>query len=75
MDFDQFPRLVYLLLLLTAVGGWFIAENRTSIGRSLRMFLAWGLIFLGVVAIYGLRTDRRFTSLADVADIFSSKWT
>ena len=59
MDFEQFPRLVYLLLLLTAVGGWFIAENRASLGRSLRMFLAWGLIFLGVVAVYGLWGDIR----------------
>lgn len=59
MDFEQFPRLVYLLLLLTAVGGWFIAENRASLGRSLRMFLAWGLIFLGIVAVYGLWGDIR----------------
>ena len=59
MDFEQFPRLAYLLLLLTAVGGWFIAENRTSLGKSLRMFLAWGLIFLGVVAVYGLWGDIR----------------
>ena len=59
MDSEQFPRLVYLLLLLTAVGGWFIAENRTAIGKSLRMFLAWGLIFLGVVAVYGLWDDIR----------------
>ncbi len=59
MDFDQFPRLVYLLLLLTAIGGWIIAENRTALGKSLRMFLAWGLIFLGVVAVYGLWDDIR----------------
>ncbi len=59
MDPDQFPRLVYLALLLTAVGGWFIAESRKSLGRSLRMFMAWGLIFLGVVAVYGLWGDIR----------------
>ena len=59
MDSDQLPRLIYLVLLLTAVGGWFIAENRQSLGKSARMLLAWGLIFLGVIAGYGLWEDVR----------------
>jgi aspartyl protease family protein len=49
----------YLVLLGVAVAGWFIAENRNSLGKTMRMALAWGLIFLGVVAGFGLWTDVR----------------
>ncbi|NNE78631.1 MAG: TIGR02281 family clan AA aspartic protease [Silicimonas sp.] len=59
MDSQDLPRLIYLVLLLTAVGGWFIAENRQSLGKTARMLLAWGLIFLGVIAGYGLWEDVR----------------
>jgi aspartyl protease family protein len=41
------------------VGGWFIAENRHALGRTLRLALAWGFIFLGVIAAYGLWGDIR----------------
>ena len=59
MDSQDFPRLIYLVILLVAVSGWFFAENRTSLGKSARMLLAWGLIFLGVIAGYGLWEDVR----------------
>ncbi|MGI9390178.1 MAG: retropepsin-like aspartic protease family protein [Boseongicola sp.] len=56
---DSFPldRLIYLVILGTAVAGWFFAENRQSLGKSARMALAWGLIFLGFIAVYGLWED------------------
>lgn len=59
MDSSEIPRIAYLVLLLVAVGGWFIAENRTSLGKTLRMALAWGLIFLGAVAAVGMWGDIR----------------
>ncbi|MGI1661312.1 retropepsin-like aspartic protease family protein [Palleronia sp. KMU-117] len=59
MDSADLPRLAYLVLLGLAVAGWFIAENRASLGRTMRMALAWGLIFLGVVAGVGLWSDVR----------------
>jgi aspartyl protease family protein len=59
MDSAELPRLAYLVLLGLAVAGWFIAENRASLGRTMRMALAWGLIFLGVVAGFGLWNDVR----------------
>ena len=59
MDSQDLPRLVYLVILLVAVGGWFFAENRQSLGKSARMLLAWGLIFLGIIAGYGLWEDVR----------------
>lgn len=51
--------LVYLIILLAAVVGWFLAEYSGGFGRMFRAAMAWGLIFLGVVAGYGLWTDVR----------------
>jgi len=59
MDSDSIARLIYLVLLAAAIGGWFLAENRGSMGRNARMALAWGMIFLGAVAGYGLWEDVR----------------
>lgn len=59
MDSDSIARLIYLVLLAAAIAGWFLAENRASMGKNLRMALAWCMIFLGVVAGYGLWEDVR----------------
>ena len=57
MDGDNIGRLFYLILLGMAVGGWFIAENRQSLGKTARQAAAWGLIFVGVIAGVGLWSD------------------
>lgn len=57
MDGEDFGRLAYLALLLLAVGGWVLVEYRTRIGLALRTAAAWGLIFVGVAAGYGLWQD------------------
>ncbi|MEQ9038408.1 MAG: TIGR02281 family clan AA aspartic protease [Silicimonas sp.] len=59
MDSADFPRLVYLVILLTAVVGWLMAENRQSLGRTARSLLVWGLIVVGLMAGYGLWGDIR----------------
>lgn len=59
MNGDDITRVVYLLILLVAVGGWVAVEYRTRVGFALRTALAWGLIFLGVAAGYGLWMDVR----------------
>lgn len=59
MDQDLLPRLAYLLLLLVAVGGYFVAEGRQKLSRSAQQAAIWGLIFLGVIAGYGLWNDIR----------------
>ncbi len=59
MDSADFPRLVYLVILLTAVVGWVLAENRQSLGKTTRSLLVWGLIFIGIMAGYGLWGDIR----------------
>ena len=59
MDGDSIARLGYLALLLAAVGGWMIVEYRGRLGQALRTAAAWGLIFLGAMAAYGLWNDIR----------------
>lgn len=57
MSGDDTGRLIYLVLLACAVGGWFLTQNRESIGKVMQQALIWGFIFLGVVAGYGLWND------------------
>lgn len=59
MDNETIGRLFYLVLLLAAVGGWIIVEYRQRMGQALRVAMAWGLIFVGVMAGYGLWNDLR----------------
>ncbi len=57
MDNIDLGRLIYLLILAVAIIGYLIADNRAALGRTLRQALAWGLIFVGVLAGYGLWND------------------
>jgi aspartyl protease family protein len=50
-------QLAYLLLLLMAVGGWVFVEYRGRMGQAMRSAAAWGLIFIGVMAGFGLWSD------------------
>lgn len=59
MDGENFGRLIYLALILAAVGGWVLVEYRNRLGQALRVAVAWGLIFVGVAAGYALWTDIR----------------
>lgn len=59
MDNDNIARLIYLGLLLAAVGGWIMVEFRNRMGQTLRTGLAWGMIFVGLMAGYGLWGDLR----------------
>jgi aspartyl protease family protein len=59
MDGDTMARVAYLGIILVALGGWIIVEFRQRMGQTLRMGMAWGLIFVGVMAGYGLWSDIR----------------
>ncbi|MFN3973465.1 MAG: TIGR02281 family clan AA aspartic protease [Gemmobacter sp.] len=65
----EFGRLIYLVLLGAAVGGWIIVEYRGRMGFAMRTLVAWGLIFMGVMAGYGLWEDIRRTALPTQAAI------
>lgn len=63
MDGETLARVGYLSIILVAVVGWVLVEFRQRMGQALRMGLAWGLIFLGMVAGYGLWADIRRDAL------------
>ncbi len=50
---------MYLGLLLAAIGGWMMVEFRQRLGATLRMALGWGLIFMAMMAGYGVWQDLR----------------
>ena len=56
---DRFARLAYLALLQIAVGDILLVELRERPGKTLRMAAAWGMIFLGAIALAGLWPDIR----------------
>ncbi len=58
---DDFGRFAYLVLLLIAVSGFLLVELRQRPGKTLRAAAAWGLIFLGAIALAGLWPDIRNT--------------
>ena len=59
MDGETLARVAYLAIILVALGGWVLVEFRQRMGQALRMALAWGLIFVGMMAGYGLWSDIR----------------
>ena len=61
MTLDTIGHLVYLIVLLAAVGFWVFVQNRQSLGKTAQQLAVWGLIFLGVIAAYGLWGDIRST--------------
>ncbi|PKQ14134.1 MAG: TIGR02281 family clan AA aspartic protease [Alphaproteobacteria bacterium HGW-Alphaproteobacteria-1] len=54
-------RLVYLVILGSAIGLWFFVQSRESLGKLAQYAAIWGLIFLGAVAVVGLWGDIRQT--------------
>ncbi|MDP5367440.1 MAG: TIGR02281 family clan AA aspartic protease [Paracoccaceae bacterium] len=61
MDGNDLGRLTYLILLGAVIVFWFVVQNRQSLGRTLQQALVWGLLFLGVIAAFGLWSDIRQT--------------
>ncbi|MCR9125204.1 MAG: TIGR02281 family clan AA aspartic protease [Rhodobacteraceae bacterium] len=57
----ELGRLAYLVILGAVLIVWFVIHHRETIGRTLQQAVAWGLIFLGVVAAFGLWGDIRQT--------------
>lgn len=57
MDTNDYARLIYLALLAAAVGGYFLAQTRGSWPKLAQQGAVWALIFVGVVAGYGLWGD------------------
>lgn len=50
-------RLIYLVLLLAMVAGWFFMQTREGWNRTLQYAAIWGMIFVGGAAAVGLWQD------------------
>ncbi len=61
MESFDFPRLVYLSILGSVLVLWFVVQGRASLGKLMQQAAAWGLIFLGAIAVVGLWQDIRQT--------------
>lgn len=57
MTGDQTAQLIYLVLLASAIAGSAIVAGRSNLGKMAQQAAIWGLIFLGVIAAYGLWGD------------------
>lgn len=64
MNGGDYGQLIYLGILLVALAGWFIIEFRQRMGHALRAGLAWGMIFVGLMAGYGLWNDVKNSGFA-----------
>lgn len=61
MSSFEWGNLIYLILLLAMILSWFVAQNRQTLGKSAQHALAWGLIFVGIIAAIGVWDDIRQT--------------
>lgn len=61
MTADNLPNIVYLVILLAALSGVLIAALRGNMARTLQQLSIWGLIFLGLIAVFGMWDDIRDT--------------
>lgn len=57
MDAQDIPRLIYLIVLLCGVGGYFLWGQRRNMGQMTKYLAVWGFIFLGLIVAVGLWTD------------------
>lgn len=55
-DFDNM-RLIYLVVLLVMVAGWFLMQTREGLNKTLQHAAVWGMIFVGGAAAVGLWQD------------------
>lgn len=58
---DDFGNLIYLVLLGGVIAFWFFTSGRNSMNKVLQQMSVWALIFIGVIAAYGMWGDIRQT--------------
>lgn len=58
---DDFGNLIYLVILGGVIAFWFFTSGRNSMNKVLQQLSVWTLIFIGVIAAYGMWGDIRQT--------------
>ncbi len=59
MQSFDIAQLIYFVILLVAVLGWFLSQNRQNLNKTVQSLAIWVFIFLGAIAGYGLWEDVR----------------
>ena len=57
MESFETAELIYLVVLLAMVGGWFFMQTREGLNRTLQYAAIWAMIFVGGAAGVGLWQD------------------
>lgn len=57
MDGNDIGQFAYLVLLGSAIAGWFFVQNRQNLGKMAQQAAVWGLIFVGAIAAAGMWND------------------
>ena len=58
---DQIANLAFLGLLGAAIAGSYFMSQRGNMGKTAQQAAIWGLIFVGVIAVFGMWSDIRNT--------------
>lgn len=69
MSNDQIARILYLVLLGSAVAGSLFLQSRGRRGQMVQQLAIWGLIFIGAIAGFGLWSDISKTMLPQEASV------
>ncbi|MEW9918746.1 TIGR02281 family clan AA aspartic protease [Marimonas sp. MJW-29] len=57
MESIETGQLIYLVVLLAMVGGWFLMQSREGLNKTLQYAAVWAMIFVGGAAAVGLWQD------------------
>lgn len=57
MENEDLSRVIYLVLMGSVIGGYFLISNRDRMSEVARQAALWGFIFIGVIVAYGLWSD------------------
>ena len=60
MSSIAFAELAYLVILGSVIGGLLIMRSRRQLSRLFHDAMLWGLIFVAVISLFGLREQLRF---------------
>jgi aspartyl protease family protein len=59
MQTQDVAKVIYLLLLILVIGGWFFAQRRDSLNKTLQQAILWGFLFAGAVLLYSVKDQLR----------------
>jgi len=69
MNSPDNARLIYLIVLVVAIGGSYLVSNRKNLGKTLQQAMIWVLLFFGVIAGVGLWDDIQRASQPSFATV------